>query len=24
MGHDLPQQVWRPVADALVENFAAS
>jgi pimeloyl-ACP methyl ester carboxylesterase len=24
MGHDLPQQVWRPVAAALVENFAAS
>jgi pimeloyl-ACP methyl ester carboxylesterase len=24
MGHDLPQPVWRPVVDALVENFAAS
>jgi pimeloyl-ACP methyl ester carboxylesterase len=21
MGHDLPQPVWRPVVDALVENF---
>jgi pimeloyl-ACP methyl ester carboxylesterase len=21
MGHDLPAQVWRPVVDALVENF---
>jgi pimeloyl-ACP methyl ester carboxylesterase len=23
MGHDLPAPVWRPVAEALVENFAA-
>ncbi|MBJ7336744.1 alpha/beta fold hydrolase [Mycolicibacterium sp.] len=22
MGHDLPEPVWRPVVDALVENFA--
>lgn len=21
MGHDLPEPVWRPVVDALVENF---
>ena len=21
MGHDLPRQVWRPVVDAIVENF---
>jgi pimeloyl-ACP methyl ester carboxylesterase len=24
MGHDLPEPVWRPVVDALVENFPAS
>jgi pimeloyl-ACP methyl ester carboxylesterase len=23
MGHDLPEPVWRPVVDALVENFTA-
>jgi pimeloyl-ACP methyl ester carboxylesterase len=23
MGHDLPEPVWRPVVDALTENFAA-
>ena len=24
MGHDLPEPVWRPVVDAMVENFPAS
>ena len=24
MGHDLPEPVWRPVVEALVENFAAA
>lgn len=24
MGHDLPRPVWRPVVDALVENFGVS
>ncbi|MBB5164319.1 alpha/beta fold hydrolase [Mycobacterium sp. AZCC_0083] len=24
MGHDLPEQVWRPVVAALVENFGAA
>ena len=24
MGHDLPEPVWRPVAEALTENFAAA
>jgi hypothetical protein len=23
MGHDLPEQVWRPVVGALAENFGA-
>jgi pimeloyl-ACP methyl ester carboxylesterase len=23
MGHDLPEPVWRPVVEALAENFAA-
>ena len=22
MGHDLPEPVWRPVVEALTENFA--
>ena len=22
MGHDLPQPVWRPIIEALTENFA--
>jgi pimeloyl-ACP methyl ester carboxylesterase len=22
MGHDLPRQVWRPVAETLIENFS--
>ncbi|MGZ8815039.1 MAG: alpha/beta fold hydrolase, partial [Mycobacterium sp.] len=24
MGHDLPEPVWRPVVEALMENFAAA
>ena len=24
MGHDLPEPVWRPVIDALIENFSAA
>jgi pimeloyl-ACP methyl ester carboxylesterase len=24
MGHDLPEPVWRPVAEALTENMAAA
>ena len=24
MGHDLPEPVWRPVVDALVENAGAN
>ena len=24
MGHDLPEPVWRPVVEALTENFAAA
>jgi pimeloyl-ACP methyl ester carboxylesterase len=24
MGHDLPEQVWRPVVEALAENFATA
>jgi hypothetical protein len=24
MGHDLPEPVWRPVIEALTENFALS
>jgi 3-hydroxy-9,10-secoandrosta-1,3,5(10)-triene-9,17-dione monooxygenase len=24
MGHDLPEPVWRPVVEALAENFVAS
>jgi len=24
MGHDLPEQVWRPVVEALAENFGAA
>jgi len=24
MGHDLPEPVWRPVVEALAENFAES
>jgi pimeloyl-ACP methyl ester carboxylesterase len=24
MGHDLPQQVWRPVVGVLTENFGAN
>jgi len=24
MGHDLPEPVWRPVAEALAENMAAA
>lgn len=24
MGHDLPRPVWRPIVEALVENFAAA
>jgi len=24
MGHDLPEPVWRPMVDAVVENFAAA
>jgi len=22
MGHDLPEPVWRPILEALTENFA--
>ena len=24
MGHDLPEPVWRPIVDALIENMAAA